>query len=141
MMMVAYMTSVLLDTHVLVWILTENKRIGKESSTLISNAIKQDKLYISAISVWEIAMLVQKGRVTLLQPIHNWYKDVVSLGVKEIPLYGDIAIDSVLLDEFHADPADRIIVATAIGKGYTLVTSDKKILTWPGSVERFDAEK
>ena len=135
------MNSVLLDTHVLVWLLLGDKKIGKKSSVLISDALRADKLYISSVSMWEIAMLVERGRIKLLQPIHHWYKDVLSFGIKETPLCGDIAIESVSLEELHADPADRMIMATAIGKGFILVTGDNKILKWPGIMKRQNVEE
>ena len=135
------MNSILLDTHVLVWLLAGNKKIGKKSSSLISQALQEDKLYISAMSMWEVSMLVDRGRIELIQPIHNWYREVLALGIREIPLCGDIGIDSVLLESFHADPADRMIVATAISKGFVLITGDSKILKWSGSLERFNVEK
>ncbi len=135
------MNSVLLDTHVLVWLLVGDKKIGPESAALISKALQAEKLYFSAISIWEIAMLVNRGKIKLIQPIGHWYKDVLAFGIKEIPLCGTIASESVTLADFHADPADRMIVATAIAKGFKLITADNKILLWSGLVERFDVGK
>lgn len=135
------MSAVLLDTHVLIWIITENSRIGKKSAKLISNAMKEEKLYFSAISMWEIAMLEQRNKIQLIQPIAHWYKDIISLGIQEIPLSGDIAIDSVLLKNLHNDPADRIIAATAIAHGLTLLTADNKLLSWKGTMLKHDVEK
>jgi PIN domain nuclease of toxin-antitoxin system len=135
------MNSVLLDTHVLIWLLVGNKKIGNKSSNLIIKALQAEKLYISSVSMWEVAMLVERGRIKLLQPIHHWYRDILSFGIKEIPLFGDIAIESVLLEGFHSDPADRMIVATAIGKGFTLLTADSKILEWAGALERLNVEE
>ena len=135
------MSNILLDTHVLLWLLSGSDKIGKKSSIIISEAVQAEKLYISAISIWEIAMLAEKGRIVLKQPLHHWYKDVLSLGIKEIPVGGDVAMESVQLQDFHADPADRMIVATAIGKGFTLVTGYSKILKWHGSLERCNVEE
>lgn len=135
------MSSILLDTHVLVWLLLGNKKIGKKAASLISKALQEDNLYFSAITIWEIAMLAERGRIKLAQPIHHWYKNILSFGIKEISFYGDVAIDSVLLSGFHADPSDRMIVATAIDKDLTLITADCNILEWSGLLKRIDASK
>ena len=64
----------------------------------------------------------------------------MSDGLVEIPVDGDIGIRANRLDDFHADPADRIIVATALG-GHTLVTADSRILQWGGDLRRVDARR
>ena len=83
-------------------------------------------------------MLHDKGRLTLLKDIGAWRQALIQEGLVEIAVDGEIGIRSVNLKNLPADPADRIIVATALA-GHQLVTSDGKILRWPGPLSRIDA--
>ena len=83
-------------------------------------------------------MLVDKGRIRLSDDIHTWRGEHLEQGVVEIPIDGDIGIRAAGLTDFHADPADRLIVATALA-GHRLVTSDRRILGWSGSLNRLNA--
>ena len=122
----------LLDTHVLVWLLDGNERLGEKSRTLIQQSAQADSLYVSAITPWEIAMLVSKGRLTLVQEVGEWLRIAISMpGVRMAPLSIDVSVASTRLPgAFHSDPADRIIVATARHLGATLVTEDKLVLDY-----------
>ena len=83
-------------------------------------------------------MLVNKGRISLPDDIRAWRHEHLEQGVVEIPIDGEIGIRAVALADFHADPADRLIVATALA-GHRLVTSDRRILEWPGRLSRLNA--
>ena len=83
-------------------------------------------------------MRVQKGQVRLNRDLYAWRRDLLGDGLIEIPVQGDIAIRAGLLSNMHGDPADRIIVATAL-EGHQLVTADRRILDWPGHLSRLDA--
>lgn len=122
----------LLDTHALVWLLEGNERLGPESRALVNASAQADGLYVSAITPWEIAMLVSKGRLSFAQEIGEWLKAALLLpGIRMVPLSVEISVASTQLPgDFHADPADRIIVATARHLGATLVTEDKLILSY-----------
>lgn len=85
-------------------------------------------------------MRVQKGRLDLLLDLSAWRQDLLNKGLNEIPVDGSIAAKAGLLPDIHGDPADRIIVATAL-TGHQLVTADGKILGWPGPLNRLDARK
>ena len=85
-------------------------------------------------------MLVAKGRERFPEDVSNWRRDLLGQGLIEIPVDGDIGIRANALADFHADPADRIIVATALN-GHRLVTADERILSWPGSIDRLDARE
>lgn len=124
--------ALLLDTHALVWLLEGNERLGSESRALINAAAHADGLYVSAITPWEIAMLVSKGRLSFAQEIGEWLRCALSLpGIRMVPLSVEISVASTQLPgDFHADPADRIIVATSRHLGATLVTEDKLILAY-----------
>ena len=122
----------LLDTHALVWLLDGNERLGEKSRTLIQQSAQADSLYVSAITPWEIAMLINKGRLTLVQEIGEWLRIAISMpGIRMAPLSIDASVASTRLPgAFHSDPADRIIVATARHLGAILVTEDKLILEY-----------
>ena len=83
-------------------------------------------------------MLNEKGRIDLSQDIRAWRTRLIRDGLIEIPVDGDIAIRANELTGLHADPADRLIIATALG-GHTLVTADERILSWTGRLNRVDA--
>lgn len=131
---------ILLDTHTLIWLADDDNRLGKQSKEKIEPAFAADELYVSAISFWEVAMLCQKQRLTLPYPVRQWRSSLLDLGLGEIPVTGEISILSVELEEFHADPADRLIVATALHHHATLITADRLILNWIGQVARFNAK-
>ena len=85
-------------------------------------------------------MLQEKGRIDLGSDMRAWRTRLLKDGLVEIPVDGDIAIRANGLTDFHADPADRLIVATALG-GHTLVTADERILSWSGRLDRLDARR
>ena len=85
-------------------------------------------------------MLSEKGRIVLFISIDAWREELINNGLQEIPLSGEIAIKSASLKDFHGDPADRVIVTTAINAGMTLCTADRKILEWQYSMHRINAK-
>ena len=93
---------------------------------------------MSAFSFWEIEMLRAKSRISYPHNLNVWRLEQLRQGLIEIPVTGDIAIGAAALVDFHPDPADRIIVATAM-TGHQLITADRRILEWPGTVQRLDA--
>ena len=106
----------------------------------IDRAVRERDVAVSAISFWEIAMLHDKRRLTLLRDIASWREGLLREGLVEIPVNGEIAARAGLLSDMHGDPADRLIVATAL-EGHRLVTSDHRILGWPGQLRRLDARQ
>ena len=83
-------------------------------------------------------MLQEKGRIRYPEDISRWRQEQLNQGIVEISMDGEIGIRANGLKNFHADPADRIIVATALD-GHRLVTADRRILDWPGDLHRLDA--
>ncbi len=132
---------VLLDTHALIWVVEGSKRLGRRVSRLADDALAGDQLGVASVSFWEIAMLVNRGRIALDPSVEQWRLRVLGLGVQELPLTGDIAIAALRLGGLHADPADRIIMATGVATGATLVTADDRILGWSGTLKRQDARR
>ena len=133
------MISALLDTHVLVWLLEGEKWLGRATKRLVDRALREETLLVSAMTFWEVAMLSRRQRSPVTQPVASWRQRVLELGVAEIPVSGDIGILATELEGFPPDPADRIIAATALTHGATLVTADTSILAWRGDVNRQDA--
>jgi PIN domain nuclease of toxin-antitoxin system len=74
-----------------------------------------------------------------MQPLGAFRRDVLDMGVVEIPVNGEIGIEAATLKEMHSDPADRIIVATASLSRSALLTADQRILDWPGALHTIDA--
>jgi PIN domain nuclease of toxin-antitoxin system len=127
----------LLDTHVLVWLLNDSDRIGSAIYNKIERAAEQDLLFVSAITSWEIAMLVAKGRLGLNRDVADWIDAALNLpGIHLEPLSRAIAVASTRLPparqsgQVHPDPADRILIATARNIDATLVTADERMLDY-----------
>ena len=132
---------IVLDTHTLIWLDTGNKLLGHDSLKSIDQALADNALTVSAITFWEVAMLARKGRLTMDLPIEIWRKQLIEKGLVEMPMDGNIGIRAAEMEEFHGDPADRIIVATALSTGSLLVTADKKILAWDGLSQKLNAQQ
>ncbi|WP_448189112.1 type II toxin-antitoxin system VapC family toxin [Azospirillum sp. sgz301742] len=129
----------LLDTHVLIWLAQGDARLGPLARRTIDDARSRDQLYVSAVTFWETAMLHSRSRIILPQAPDRWRHSVLTTGIEEFPLDGVAAVGSVEIAGFHADPADRFLVATALTRDATLLTADEKILAWSGPLIRQDA--
>lgn len=130
----------LLDTNAIIWLLTANTSLGQQSDRLITEALRRREAAFSAISIWEIGMLLQKGRIPAGRTATQWRERLLADGFIEIPVDGAIAARAGELPDMHGDPADRIIVATALD-GHRLISSDQHILDWPHELDRFDARR
>lgn len=129
---------ILLDTQVFVWLRNKEPRIGRRSLALIHGALRGGNAAVSAISFWEIAMLQQKRKLKLPRDLHSWRRSGAGLGIVEIPVRPKVALRAGQIGQLHGDPADRIILATALD-GHDLVTSDRRVLAWPGPLRRINA--
>ena len=130
---------IVLDTHIWVWWVHGDPSLPVSSRALLDSS-EQTGIAVSAISCWEIAKLVERGRLTLPCPVIDWLQQALSYpGVRLIDLSPRICVESTRLPrEFHRDPADQIIVATARVLDVPLMTADGKILKYqrlPESVE------
>src|SRR5262245_17564334 len=114
---------VLLDTHAWLWLISGNRRLSTHARQACEQAADCAQLWVSAISVWEIGMLVNKGRIQLACDPLSWIERALELpGISLVPLAPDIAIAaSALPDAPPGDPADRILIATARKLGATLL--------------------
>ena len=121
---------VLVDTHALVWWVTGDlTRLGAACRKAISAEQADGGIRISSISAWEIAMLVSRGRLGLNADVTTWLSTVGAIGgVGFVPVDNRIAVGAVNLPgEFHRDPADRIIAATARVLDAAVITGDEKL--------------
>jgi len=138
------MTLFLLDTHVLVWLFEGNTKLGRAARAAIQGAADENGALVSAITPWEIGLLVNKGRLKLGAEVMQWIRSVLAKpGVQLAALSPEIAVDSTRLPfAVHPDPADRILVATARHLGATLVTADARLLeiAGQGHFRALDAE-
>lgn len=112
-----------LDTHIWVWLSSGDKRAKA------FNAF-QGQPIVSAISVWEVAMLASKGRLELKPDPETWIEANLQDPIEMEPLTPAICVESCGLADFQGDPADRLIVATAMALGVPLLTIDRKIIAW-----------
>jgi PIN domain nuclease of toxin-antitoxin system len=132
---------ILLDTHAAIWFITEASDLGPKSRAAARTALREDWLFVSAITFWEIAFLASRRRLRPSRPPAEQRATVLGAGVQELPITGEIAIRAVELDNLPGDPADRFIMATAITHGATLMTADEALLEWRHAVRRTDASK
>lgn len=122
--------NLLLDTHVWLWSLLSPERISAE--TLAVLASPEANTHLSAISCWEVMLLVKKSRLALRPNASGWIRQALDgSSVREIPVSIEIAMASRRITLPHQDPTDRFIAASARILGLTLVTSDRALLDCP----------
>jgi len=114
----------LLDTHIWLWFRGDTKRLGRRTSQALKD--EQNELWLSPISTWEALTLHKKGRVHLHGDLAEWVARATA-GIKEAVLTHEIVTVARELD-LHKDPSDRMLAATAIVLGLTLVTADDRLL-------------
>jgi PIN domain nuclease of toxin-antitoxin system len=120
----------LLDTHVWIWLAAGNSILSPVARKAIDKAREKEHLLISPISVWEISMLVERKRIGLDMDVKDWLKHwIESPGILTAEFSMEVALLSNRLPgKIHADPADRILIASAYEENAVLVTADEKIL-------------
>ncbi len=120
---------IVLDTHTLVWWVSSDQCLSANAKAAIDKEVDGGQVIVSAISAWEIAMLVERGRLVLSMDVGSWLATVAQIeAVRFVPVDVEIGVKSVNLPgDFHNDPADRMIVATARKLAAPLVTKDEKI--------------
>jgi len=125
----------LVDTHTLIWMVEEAPQLGVQTAKALNRVGWENRIAVSAITPWEIGLLVGKGRLKLGADVMEWIRAALAKpGVRLVPLEPEIAVASTRLPfEMHADSADRILVATARHLGATLVTADDALLQFAGN--------
>ena len=111
----------------MLWSRRRSSPMGPGSIEAMEAAWQADDPAVSAFTFWEVAMLRAKDRLDSPKDVAAWRRELLGQGLIEIPVDGDIGIRANVLANFHADPANRIFVATA-QRGHRLVTSDERIL-------------
>lgn len=125
--------AVLADTHIWLWFaLGIKKKLSGDAIAMIEKASNNGRLYVSVMSIWEVSLLAAKGRIHLGQSTTDWIAGALRLpGLQLSPLEVDVAVESNQLPgEFHPDPVDRMLVATARCRSFTILTQDQKILQY-----------
>jgi PIN domain nuclease of toxin-antitoxin system len=120
---------IVLDTHAWIWFTSNPESLSQKAKEVVEAAVKEKNMLVSSISAWEVALLVKKGRLKLTMDVNDWIANSENLPfIHFIPVTNAIAVKSVNLPPPHQpDPADRIIIATALSTGSPIVTKDKKI--------------
>ena len=127
------LTAYLLDTHILILWRQDFTRLSGKQARVLENLERDGQAAgLSAISLRELAKMIQRRRVEVEMPLEDWLAEVETHPLLTIfPITSKIAAESVRLgDDFHRDPADQIIVATARCHDLTLVTADDRIRKW-----------
>jgi len=121
---------VLLDTHIWIWIMLGESKLSQAFKNFINS--EGSEIFVSPISIWEIGMLVQKNRLEMEMDVLDWVeRSLNATKLQLFPMTPRIAIQSTRLPgEIHADPADRILIASAHEEGAVLVTCDEKIILY-----------
>ena len=136
---------ILLDTHILLWVTEDDGRLGKQARKRIGGAAAAGNVIVSAISFWEIGLLVEKRRIALAMPLGDFAEIIGQRRDIEVtPVDARIAIETAKLPPgLHGDPGDRILVATARHLACPLATTDGKILTYAaqGHLQVIDASR
>jgi len=124
---------IVLDTHAWVWWLNDPQVLPNRARQAVREAAADRAVYVSAISTWEVALLAGRNRIRFTMVAQDWVMRSEALPFLHfVPVDNAIAIRAVRLAEpFHKDPADRIIVATAMMMGAPIVSSDSRILQYP----------
>jgi PIN domain nuclease of toxin-antitoxin system len=123
----------LLDTHIWIWFLCGSDQLHRSPALPeVETAVERSNVFLCTISLWETALLAAKGRITLSMDTLDWMKlGLRETGIQLACLSPEVAIESTGLGaDFHGDPADRIITATARIHDYALVTRDSRMLTY-----------
>jgi PIN domain nuclease of toxin-antitoxin system len=123
---------IVLDTHIWIDVAFGRGRFAPRTLRKLDRAASAGTLHIAAITCWEIAMLARGGKLRVRGPVLGWLEQALELTRTAVVSFEPaIAVDAVELPSWeHADPADRIIVATARHLGATLVTRDAEILEY-----------
>ena len=118
---------ILLDTHVLLWMASDPKRLSSKARKAIRNARQNTGVAVATITLWELAWLAQNGRIQILSSVESFVRETVARVILR-PMTPEIAAVAVRLPAgYPKDPADRVIGSTAIVEGMPLVTADQQI--------------
>ena len=122
-----------LDTHAWIWWVTKDRRLSRRARTVIDKAAGRGDLWLSQISIWEMAKKVEKGQIAIDRPLDEWLDAALEVeGLQVAEMTRPVLVDSCRLPQpFHGDPADQMIVATSRAHSATLVTKDSRLRDYP----------
>ena len=119
---------VLLDTHMWAWSLLEPERLAPSVKAVLGDP--ETELWLSPISVWELSLLIERGRIEIEGSAVGWVEEALArVPMREAVLSNAVALRSRMLELSHDDPADRFLAATAAVYGLTLVTADDRLMS------------
>ena len=131
---------ILMDTHVLVWLLDGDRRLHPNAVDAMQFSLQQQRLFVSAATYGELALLESSGAIDFGVGLDIWRTRRMESGIREISVNGEMFMLSERLVEMDAppDPYDRRIMAAAMVRGMQLATADQAILRWDGHLDRLD---
>jgi PIN domain nuclease of toxin-antitoxin system len=123
----------LLDTHSWIWGQATPERLGANTRAILEGTGDYEELLLSAMSIVELGILVAKNRVEVQLPLPEWVAKACSMTrFRLVHLSGEIGVEAATLPgDFHFDPADRVIAATARIEGATILTADRALHAYP----------
>lgn len=124
----------LLDTHLLLWVAGDSKRLSKAARTLIDDP--QNELFFSALSIWEIALKSGLKPAEVLADARLVRRALLDNGYSELPITSEHAVNVDRLPMIHRDPFDRILISQAIVEEVTLLTADRRVAEYPGPIRK-----
>lgn len=130
---------IVLDTHVLAWAVNDERKLGRKARALINRLWARGEVAACAMSFWEVALLQARGRLELPVTVDEWRGQLLAAGLVELSVDGNVGIRAVSLGGLPHDPADRLIVATALHHDAALVSADERLLEWDHPMVRHDA--
>lgn len=119
---------VVADTHALVWQLNADAKMGKRARARLEKALVHEELCVSAVTFWEISLLVSRDRLRLDTTAARFRWRVLEMGIRELAIGGEVALRAAALAPILVDPADCFIAATALAHGASVMTGDSRIL-------------
>ena len=119
---------VVVDTHALVWQLNADAKIGKRARARLERALTREELCVSAVTFWEISLLVSRDRLRLDTTATHFRWRVLEMGIRELAVGGEVALQAAALAPVLVDPVDCFVAATALKHGATLMTADTRLL-------------
>ena len=131
---------IVLDTHALLWVLAGSPRLGRRAARLVERALTTDTLWTSAITFWEVRLLVLRGRLTLAMAPEEFRVRVQGFGIIELAISGEVAVAAAGLTGSFGDPADCFIAATGRRHDAKVMTADARLLA-SDVVETIDARR
>ncbi|MGE3488443.1 MAG: type II toxin-antitoxin system VapC family toxin [Vicinamibacterales bacterium] len=124
---------IVLDTHAWIWWVTGDRRLSRRARAAIQKPLSRGEVWLSMISIWEMAKKVEKGQLALDRPLDDWFGAALSAeGLHVAEMTRSILVDSCRLPQpFHGDPADQVIAATARSLSAAVVTKDARLRDYP----------